>query len=47
MRGIWTVFRFKGVLARKSRAVFLNGGGGGSVDTPMHTVPVYLPQIKF
>ena len=35
--GAWTVFRFKGVLAKRGGSVFVVGKGEG-VDTPMHTM---------
>ena len=33
-----TVCQFKRGLARKRFVVFLNGGGGGGVDIPIHTM---------
>ena len=43
MGGAWTVFRFKGALARKSGVVFLRGEG---VKTPMHTM-IYIFVCMF
>ena len=38
-RGAWTVFKYKGGLARKS-------GGGGGVDTQMNTMALFRKLEK-
>ena len=39
-KGAWTVCRFKGGLGKKEGDGIFEGGGGG-VDTPMHTMLLY------